>query len=105
VYRILDAGDGRPEVREFVQEWLGKLLTYDRDHDAELVKTLTRYLDAGGNYDQTAQLLNIHRSTLRYRLSRIREISERDLQDVDTRLNFHLATKIVNVTGIPGSAT
>jgi DNA-binding PucR family transcriptional regulator len=105
VYRILDAGDGRPEVREFVQEWLGKLLTYDRDHDAELVKTLTRYLDAGGNYDQTAQLLNIHRSTLRYRLSRIREISERDLQDVDTRLNLHLATKIVNVTGISESAT
>jgi DNA-binding PucR family transcriptional regulator len=50
-------------------------------------------------------VLNIHRSTLRYRLSRIREISERDLQDVDTRLNLHLATKIVTVTGIPGPRT
>jgi sugar diacid utilization regulator len=105
VYRILDAADGRPEVGEFVQEWLGTLLTYDLDHGAELVKTLTRYLDAGGNYDQTAGVLNIHRSTLRYRLSRIREISERDLQDVDTRLNLHLATKIVTVTGIPGPGT
>jgi sugar diacid utilization regulator len=100
VYRILDAGDGRPEVREFVEEWLGKLVTYDREHNAELIKTLTRYLDAGGNYDDTARMLNIHRSTLRYRLSRIREISERDLQDVNTRLNLHLATKIVSVTGI-----
>ena len=104
VYRILDAGDGRPEVREFVQEWLGKLLTYDRDHNAELVKTLARYFDEGGNYDQTAKLLNIHRSTLRYRLNRIRAISERDLQDVDTRLNLHLATKIVSVIDVPGSA-
>lgn len=74
-------------------------MTYDRDHNAELVKTLTRYLDAGGNYDDTARMLNIHRSTLRYRLSRIREISARDLQDVNTRLNLHLATKIVRVTG------
>jgi DNA-binding PucR family transcriptional regulator len=105
VYQILDAADGRPEVREFVQEWLGKLLAYDLEHCAELVKTLTRYLEAGGNYDQTARVLNIHRSTLRYRLSRIREISERDLQDVDTRLNLHLATKIVTVTGIPGPGT
>ena len=105
VYRLLDAGDGRPEVREFVQEWLGELLTYDRDHNAELVKTLTRYLDEGGNYDQTARSLNIHRSTLRYRLTRIRAISECDLQDVDTRLNLHLATKINSVTNGPGSAT
>src|SRR6202012_202417 len=30
VYRILDSGDGRPEVRTFVQEWLGALLDYDR---------------------------------------------------------------------------
>ncbi|MGA7132279.1 MAG: helix-turn-helix domain-containing protein [Mycobacterium sp.] len=36
--------------------------------------------------------MQIHRSTLRYRLARIRDITGRDLQNVDTRLNLHLAT-------------
>jgi sugar diacid utilization regulator len=105
VYRILDPGDSRPEVRGFVWEWLGALVTYDRRKRTDLVKTLTRYLDTGGNYDQTAHLLNIHRSTLRYRLRRIRDISGRDLQDVDTRLNLHLATRVYDVIGASESAT
>ncbi|HEX4394372.1 MAG TPA: helix-turn-helix domain-containing protein [Mycobacterium sp.] len=99
VYRILDSGDARPEVRGFVQEWLGALLDYDRTKHAELVKTLAHYLDCGGNYDLTAQSLQIHRSTLRYRLGRIRDITGRDLQDVDTRLNLHLATRVLDVLG------
>ena len=99
VYRILDSGEGRPEVRGFVQEWLGALLDYDRTKRAELVKTLAHYLDCGGNYDLTAQSLQIHRSTLRYRLARIRDITGRDLQNVDNRLNLHLATRVLDVLG------
>jgi DNA-binding PucR family transcriptional regulator len=35
----------------------------------------------------------IHRSTLRYRLQRIREVSGLDLGEVESRLNLHLATR------------
>ncbi|HEX4559323.1 MAG TPA: helix-turn-helix domain-containing protein [Mycobacterium sp.] len=101
VYRIFDPDDDRPEVRGFLTEWIGSLQDYDRDKKAELVKTLARYLDLGGSYDQTAESLSIHRSTLRYRLARIREISGRDLTDADTRLNMHLATRLVETTGGP----
>jgi sugar diacid utilization regulator len=103
VYRILDPGDRQPEVRGFVQEWLGGLLDYDRTKHAELVKTLAHYLECGGNYNLTAQSLHIHRSTLRYRLARIREITGCDLQNVDTRLNLHLATRVLDVLGATDS--
>ncbi len=103
VYRILDPGDRQPEVRGFVQEWLGGLLDYDRSKHAELVKTLAHYLECGGNYDLAAQSLHIHRSTLRYRLARIRDITGRDLQNVDTRLNLHLATRVLGVLGATDS--
>jgi DNA-binding PucR family transcriptional regulator len=43
------------------------------------------------------QSLQIHRSTLRYRLGRIRDITGRDLQDVDTRLKLHLAIRVLDV--------
>ncbi|HEY2701377.1 MAG TPA: helix-turn-helix domain-containing protein [Pseudonocardiaceae bacterium] len=93
VYRILDTGQNHAEVWAFVQEWLGPLLDYDRTKNSELVRTLSLYLECGGNYDETAAALMIHRSTLRYRLGRIKEIADLDLNDVDSRLNLHVAAR------------
>ncbi|WP_405988012.1 PucR family transcriptional regulator [Streptomyces sp. NBC_00986] len=94
LYRILGPGNSLRELEGFVREWLGQLIDYDAEHDTELVETLSRYFDCGGNYDDAAAALTVHRSTLRYRLQRIREISDRDLTDVDTRLNLQVATRV-----------
>ncbi|MEV4040472.1 PucR family transcriptional regulator [Streptomyces umbrinus] len=94
LYRILGPGNDLRELEGFVREWLGQLIDYDAGHDTELVETLSRYFDCGGNYDDAAAALTVHRSTLRYRLQRIREISDRDLADVDTRLNLQVATRV-----------
>lgn len=94
LYRILGPGNSLRELEGFVREWLGRLIDYDAGHDTELVETLSRYFDCGGNYDDAAAALTVHRSTLRYRLQRIREISDRDLTDVDTRLNLQVATRV-----------
>lgn len=100
IYRILAGGEHNAEVEGFVREWLGALLDYDAAHGAELVKTLSTYLECGGNYDETADGLAIHRSTLRYRLQRIREVSGLDLGDVDSRFNLHAATRARRVLGL-----
>ena len=91
--RILDTSNEGIELNRFLDEWLGTLVEHDRDHHSELVHTLTLYLDSGGNYDRTADALTIHRSTLRYRLGRIRELSGRNLADPDSRLNLHIAVR------------
>jgi sugar diacid utilization regulator len=101
LYRILDTGAGSGEVEAFVQEWLGELLTYDQRKSTDLVHTLSQYLECGGNYDETAAALLIHRSTLRYRLGRIRKIGGHDLNDVDERLNLHVATRAWQVLQRP----
>lgn len=92
--RILDTSGDGVELERFVDEWLGALVEHDQDHRSELVRTLGVYLDSGGNYDRTADALIIHRSTLRYRLGRIREVSGRDIADPDSRLNLHIAIRI-----------
>jgi sugar diacid utilization regulator len=93
ILRVLDTGDGGAKIRRFVRDWLGPLVDYDTRHGSDLVHTLSRHLECGGNYDDTAAALMIHRSTLRYRLQRIREISGLDIADVGNRLNLHVATK------------
>ena len=91
--RILDTSNDGVELDRYVNEWLGALVEHDRDHRSQLVHTLSVYLDSGGNYDRAADALIIHRSTLRYRLGRIRELSGRDLADPDSRLNLHIAVR------------
>ena len=101
LYRLLATPEGRREAGAFVEDWLGPLLAYDADRQADLVHTLGAYLDHGGNYDDTAATLHIHRSTLRYRLQRIRELSGHDLAHTDTRLNLHVAVRAAVVADPP----
>ena len=103
-YRLIDAAHGGGEVESFVREWLGTLLDYDDSKNSELVMTLSDYLECGGNYDESAAALHIHRSTLRYRLARIAELTGHDLRNVDTRFNLHAATRawrFLNPDGLP----
>lgn len=93
VDRILAVEENTGEVDRLITQWLDELIKYDQSHGADLVATLAMYFDRGGKYDETAQAMSIHRNTLRYRLSRIAEISGHDLADSETRLNLHLATR------------
>jgi DNA-binding PucR family transcriptional regulator len=93
VYRILGQVEDPAEIERLVQQWLGALLAYDARKHSELVLTLCRYLECGGSYDATATALSVHRSSLKYRLQRIREISGHNLSDPDTHFNLQLATR------------
>jgi sugar diacid utilization regulator len=93
VYRLLLGIEDLTEVERFVQQWLGDLLAYDELRRADLVRTLSRYLQHGGSYDATAKSLVVHRSTLKYRLKRIREISGHNLSDPEIFFNLQLATR------------
>lgn len=93
VFRMLAAIPDLTDVNGFVREWLGNLLDYDARKGAELVHTLTQYLEHGGNYDATAAELSVHKSTLKYRLQRIRDLTGLELNDPDVHFNLQLATR------------
>ena len=93
VFQILAEARDPNTVQRFVRNWLGALLDYDASRSAELVATLSTYLETGGNYAHSARVLNIHRNTLRYRLKRIGEISGHDLAEPDVQFNLQLAAR------------
>ncbi|MBN1680202.1 MAG: helix-turn-helix domain-containing protein [Anaerolineae bacterium] len=78
----------------FCEHWLSPLCDYDEQHHTDLLQTLSAYFANNGNMARTAHVLNIHRNTLVYRLSRITEIIELDMDDPNVRLNLHLALKV-----------
>ncbi len=67
------------------------------EKQADLFHTLETYLDAGGNSVQTADALHIHRSTLNYRLARIREICAVELSSPGARVNLQIAIKLMRL--------
>ncbi len=93
VLRMLASVDDLADVEGFVLKWLGVLASYDERKHTELLKTLTKYLKHGGGYEVTSRALSVHRSTLKYRLQRIRELTGFDLGDPETRFNLELATR------------
>ena len=92
IYKILATAGDTSAMERFVTEWLGPLIDYDAKHGAPLVLTLSEYLDCGGNYDASAKALSVHRSTLKYRLQRIRQVSGHDLGLPDVQFNLQVAT-------------
>jgi len=58
-----------------------------------LLATLEAFLDLAGDVQAVAKRLNLHRSSLYYRLDRIAQLAGVDLGDGLVRLDLHLALK------------
>jgi PucR family transcriptional regulator, purine catabolism regulatory protein len=89
----------------FCERWLFSLMEYDREHNTDLLPTLDAYFANNGNMARTAHVLNIHRNTLVYRLTRITEIMQLDMDDANVRLNLQLALKVHRMLSATGDKT
>jgi purine catabolism regulator len=87
----------------FCEHWLAPLSTYDEQHHTDLLPTLGAYFANNGNMARTAHVLNIHRNTLVYRLGRITEIIQLDMEDPNVRLNLQLALKARRMLDAPNN--
>ena len=103
LYELL-LGVADPKLLEsFCDHWLAPLTRYDEQHNTDLLPTLNAYFNNNGNMARTAHVLNIHRNTLVYRLSRITEIIQLDMDDSNVRLNLPGA-KVRRLLETPGAA-
>jgi hypothetical protein len=75
----------------YAREVLAPLLSYDERHNADLVGTLRAFLDGGGAWQETARQLHLHTNTLRYRIARIEELTNRDMSTMSDRVDMFLA--------------
>ena len=77
--------------RAFRGRLLDKVIGYDLEHQADLVRTLEAFLRYDGSWTRCAAALHVHVNTLRYRIGRIEELTGRDLSRLEDRVDFYLA--------------
>jgi purine catabolism regulator len=94
VYQLVLSLGEREKLLAFQEKTLGTLVNYDDHQRADLIKTLEAFFQCHGNLSETAEMLIVHRNTLLYRMKRINEIAQIDLDRPETRLALHLALTI-----------
>lgn len=97
-YTILHHLDERMS-QMFVNEQLNNLFEEQSGKKNELWKTLKAFLMNNGNVKGTAEQLYIHRSTIIYRLNKIEELLDKDLNDADVRFDLMMAMKLLEMCG------
>lgn len=86
-------------LANFVEKTLGKIKRHDLKHHNHLLATLDTYLTCNSNIQEASARLFIHRQTLRYRLKKVEEILDMDLQDPNIKLKLQLALSMSRFLG------
>jgi sugar diacid utilization regulator len=80
--------------REFSAEILDPLRN---ERDGGLVEVARVYVEAGGNLNEAARRLSVHRNTMLYKLDRITRLLQRDIRDPDTQFTVWLALRLTGL--------
>lgn len=80
-------------LKEVYLEFVYPLVNYDSNHKANLVETISCYIDLNGSTSKICSELYIHKNTLYSRLNKISDILGKDLTDSETILNISLGLK------------
>lgn len=94
VFKLLYSVYENKDFNDFSTYYIGKIIEYDKNHNSELLNTLTVILQNDWNLKVAADDMFIHYNTMKYRYKKIATIINEDLNHSEVRLNLSLALKI-----------
>lgn len=96
IFSICSAQDS---LMNFFHPALTELINYDTENKTDYANTLHAYIMKFKNPSDLAIELNIHRNTLYYRLTKIEEIMNVKLDNMDTLYGIYMSFKILEFIG------
>ena len=81
IYKYMFNSGNQQEILNYCNEKLKNLEMYDNANGSFLIDTLVNYYMCGFNVGKTAEMMYVHRNSLQYRLKKIEEILEINLDD------------------------
>lgn len=93
---MIDIASKNTDLKQFCNESLLKLIEYDNSNNTTFTSTLHEFLIQERNLAHTAKALHIHRNTLIYRINKIQEITNHNLDDSNYRFSLLFSFKILS---------
>ena len=88
MYRMVALLQQHGNLEETVEEYLGSVIEYDKQHNGELMPTLKTYLSCNGSKQETSKKLFIVRQTLYHRLEKLERLLGPDFMKSEKRLGI-----------------
>jgi purine catabolism regulator len=99
LFRLLSLIDDVGELREFVRDTLGELISLEARERADLLKTLQVLLDCHLNVAKSARALHMHYNTMRYRIAKLERLVGPFMSDPKLGLRLSVALQALQMHG------
>lgn len=76
------------DTKDFSEKILSKII------NKEILNTLYTYFECNADIEKTAERLNMHKNTIKYRLQKVYEITGLDIRDNNDNFKLHMAVLI-----------
>lgn len=96
IYGLLLTPNRESILQEFYHKYLEPLVEYDAVRGTDYTEMLQLYLENQSSVNEVSNLIYMHRNTINYRLSRIKEILQIEMDEED-KMNLRIAFLIRNL--------
>jgi len=90
---LIGAADSA-DVRSFIDGAIGRVVEHDKKHKSAYLETLAAYVRSGCRSQHCADAMDLHVTTLRYRLSRISDLFGIQVETPEQRFAIELALQL-----------
>ena len=97
VQKIFLSLDSTEVLKEYAEDILGKLISFDREHGTDYLEILRLYLECDGSVKKVADRMYVHRNTINYQLNKVKKILGADLGTFEERFRIAFAFKILDL--------
>jgi len=91
IYQILFTIEDKDLLENIYLQQLKTLIEYDNKHHTEFEKTLFYYLKYNGSLQKIASIMYTHRNTINYRITKIKQLLNSNLETPEERFQYMLA--------------
>ncbi|RMC99532.1 hypothetical protein D9O40_11825 [Clostridium autoethanogenum] len=102
--KLLYTLKGNMQTSEYCNKTLGSIKKYDSENKSELVKTLNTYFKFNMNKKVVSKELHIHPETLRYRLSKIEDLTGYSLHNSEGIFALQMGIKLYKMINYNNSS-
>lgn len=85
------------EGQAVVDRVLGRLVEYDEQHNADLVRSLEVFFEANKSWQDGARTLGVHKQTLVYRMHKVEDLTGRNLRNFSDQAELFLALRTLRL--------